>query len=237
MASSSMDTGAPATAAPSVDWFTIARHALDHIGLQGPAGVLLSDVWLETSCAVSLVPHVWTALRSHAELRFFSGAEQAGWLEWRLVDQTALTSGELAAMELEEAGRLRVLPSRQLHAKALRAGEHYEGFFAAKDGRASDQWRALHEIARRGPEGVLQNELCRLLETAGKHMFYSLAVLLRLGLVVKEERGRHPADPKPTQQTLTQQTRTLPLIPTLIPTLTLATDPGPHSDHWPWPSS
>ena len=187
-----MDTGAPATAAPSVDWFTIARHALDHIGLQGPAGVLLSDVWLETSCAVSLVPHVWTALRSHAELRFFSaaepGAEQAGWLEWRLVDQTALTSGELAAMELEEAGRLRVLPSRQLHAKALRAGEHYEGFFAAKDGRASDQWRALHEIARRGPEGVLQNELCRLLETAGKHLFYSLAVLQRLGLIVKEER-------------------------------------------------
>eukprot|EP00964_Phaeocystis_antarctica_P114819 scaffold78764_cov60-Phaeocystis_antarctica.AAC.1 len=166
MASSITDTGAPATAAPSVDWFTIARHALDHIGLQGPAGVLLSDVWLETSCAVSLVPHVWTALRSHAELRFFSGAEQAGWLEWRLVDQTALTSGTLAAMELEEAGRLRVLPSRQLHAKALRAGEHYEGFFAAKDGRASDQWRALHEIARRGPEGVLQNELCRLLETA-----------------------------------------------------------------------
>ena len=35
---------------------------------------------------------------------------------------------------------------------------------------------------------MLQNELCRLLETAGKHMFYSLAVLLRLGLIVKEER-------------------------------------------------
>ena len=120
MASSSTDTGAPATAAPSVDWFTIARHALDHIGLQGPAGVLLSDVWLETSCAVSLVPHIWRVLRSHAELRFFSGAEQAGWHEWRLVDQTALSSGELAAMELEEAGRLRVLPSRQLHAKASR---------------------------------------------------------------------------------------------------------------------
>ena len=183
---SSADTGTPAS--PSVDWFTIARHALDHIGLQGPAGVLLSDVWLETSCAVSLVPHIWRVLRSHAELRFFSGAEQAGWHEWRLVDQTALSSGELAAMELEEAGRLRVLPSRQLHAKALRAGEHYEGFFALKDGRASDQWRALHEIARRGPAGVLQNELCRLLETAGKHLFYSLAVLQRLGLIVKEER-------------------------------------------------
>jgi hypothetical protein len=180
-------SGTPAAAAPSVDWFTIARHALDHIGLQGPTGVLLSDVWLETNCAVSLVPHVWRVLRSHAELRFFSGAEQAGWHEWRLVDQTALSSGTLAAMELEEAARLRVLPSRRLHAKALRAGEHYEGFF--KDGRASDQWRALHEVARRGPAGVLQNELCKLLETAGKHLFYSLAVLQRLGLIVKEVRG------------------------------------------------
>ena len=179
--------GAAVPAAPAVDWLTIARDALDHIGLQGPAGVLLSDLWLETSCAASLVPHIWRVLRSHAELRFFSGAEQAGWREWRLVDQTALSSVELAAMELEEAGRLRVLPSRQLHAKALRAGEHYESLFAL-NGRASDQWCALHEIARRGPAGVLQNELARLLDTAAKHLFYSLSVLQRLGLVVKEER-------------------------------------------------
>ena len=87
----------PATpACPAVDWLTVARDALDHIGLQGPAGVLLSDLWLETSCALSLVPHIWRVLRSHAELRFFSGAEQAGWREWRFVDQTAVGSVELA---------------------------------------------------------------------------------------------------------------------------------------------
>ena len=61
--------GVAVLAGPAVDWLTIARDALDHIGLQGPAGVLLSDLWLETGCAASLVPHIWRVLRSHAELR------------------------------------------------------------------------------------------------------------------------------------------------------------------------
>ena len=198
-----MAAPAPPPPVPTVDWFTIARHALDHIGLQGPNGALLSDVILETSCAETLMPHIWRVLRSHAELRFFSGAEQAGWRDWQLVAHTPVNSEQLAAMELEEAGQLRVLPSRQLHAKALWAGEYYESFF--KDGRASDQWRALHEIGRRGAAGVLQNELCKLLEVASKHLFYSLAVLQRLGLIVEDwvgrvttVHGRH--NPQPTRR-------------------------------------
>ena len=184
------ESGAAFPPAPSVDWLTISRHALDHIGLQGPSGALLSEAWLETGCTATLVPHIWRVLSGHAELRFFSGAEQAGWRDWDMVDRknTPMSSEQLAALELDEVGRLRALPSRRLHAKALRAGEHYESFFQLKAGSASDQWRALYEIGRRGSAGVLQNELCRVLDTPSKHLFYNLSVLQRLGLIVKEER-------------------------------------------------
>ncbi len=159
------------------DWLAAARRALDHIGLQGPTGVLLGAVWPAVRCNdPTLQQHVWTLLRKHAELQFFSEAEEADWRSWKDVDSgAALDAEQLATLSLEEAAEVRAVCSRRLHAKALGALEHYEKLFDAK-GAAGEQWRALNAIGRAGAAGVLQKDMVPLLNTPSKHLFYALSV-------------------------------------------------------------
>ena len=154
----------------------LLQDAVHAVALHGRDGVVLDDLWpmltrLAPADCTATRAFVWRHLRQHRELGLS--------LDGR-------TAAQVGALELDEAGGVRLTASNALRMFLYGPRENDAALSGGGLALTADHERVMDEVAKGGSDGVLQNALTRSVGVPANKLAYTLYQLEATDVLERE---------------------------------------------------